>query len=213
MSEKSRKTDREGPRENCHWLSLFVSGRANDLSPSWVRLSHHVAGPQGHMHTHSKKKYTSEQNWDRASPQSHYISLTTPYVPEVQEADGVWRAHEFSLQDGDIWKWQISCPPPPFYLFPLAQSVLCHPHLTTEDNSGILTVVTEGTLVKSTLWNSFPLDQHIVAYASLLWHTTLCACRKSVQANAHMQYICRRPMFIINYKWLPSATQGDLSSG
>lgn len=34
VSEKSRKTDREGPREHCHWLSLFVSGRANDLSPS-----------------------------------------------------------------------------------------------------------------------------------------------------------------------------------
>lgn len=97
-----------------------------------------------------------------------YYRLTTSYAPEVQEADGVWHAHEFSLQDGDIWKWQISRPPPPSYLFLLARSVLFHPHLNTEDNSGPFTGVVEKKKthkIHTLKLFSIPLEQYIVPYA------------------------------------------------
>lgn len=56
-------------------------------------LSHRVAGPQGHpqthIQTHSEKSTHIHTTDTETGPVLIYYCLTTSYVPEVQEADGV----------------------------------------------------------------------------------------------------------------------------
>ncbi len=182
MSEKSRKTDTVGPRERRHWLSLFVSGQANDLSPSWVRPSHHVAGPQRHTHTHSKKSTHPDKTDTETEPALRAIILQFNNFVCTRSAGGWWSvtcpwvAGQWHLKVADFLSPAtfLSVPVSPVCLVPSSSN---HWRQQWDPHSSYR---------RSTLWNSFPLEQHPVAYALLLRHTTVCAYRKSVQANAHM---------------------------
>lgn len=120
--KSAHNAQRKADRVTTRTLSLFVSGRASDLSLPWVRPSHYVAGLQGcaytHIHMGRKADIPTRLAQSQSSQPIHYC-LTTSYVAQVLQTDGV--QPEFLLQDGDIWKWQICSPLPPFLL---AQAVL-----------------------------------------------------------------------------------------
>lgn len=59
--ERPTDRDQESTVSGCHLL-LEELGRVDDLSPSGVRASHHVAGPQRHTRTQTyQEKHTSKQ--------------------------------------------------------------------------------------------------------------------------------------------------------